>query len=222
VASVDAGPQGSADEPLYVICRSGGRGQQACEIIPQAGFSKCGQRRGRYDGCVEADLPARPWQEGYLTGAASSLIAAGALVSAGAILGWFVNSCVHLVFGLRWSRADLRPGLPDTCGMGMDHGTNALEPMHAEWQSPVAHPESPSKEYRIALAQPTRRSTPALSHRWPSMYCPVTQPASSEASHAATPAMSPASPSRPRGCVSGDLLYHLRVLPDVCGEIGDR
>ena len=30
---------GSANEPLYVICRSGGRGQQACDKFAKAGFA---------------------------------------------------------------------------------------------------------------------------------------------------------------------------------------
>src|SRR6187431_1457192 len=30
---------GSTNEPLYVICKSGGRGRQACETFLKAGFS---------------------------------------------------------------------------------------------------------------------------------------------------------------------------------------
>ena len=33
------GRNGSANEPLYVICRSGSRGQQACQKFQKAGFA---------------------------------------------------------------------------------------------------------------------------------------------------------------------------------------
>ena len=48
---------GSANEPLYVICRSGGRGQQACEKFLKAGFSNVVNIEGGTMACVEAGLP---------------------------------------------------------------------------------------------------------------------------------------------------------------------
>ena len=48
---------GSADEPLYLICRSGSRGQQACEKFLAAGFSNVINVEGGTTACVEAGLP---------------------------------------------------------------------------------------------------------------------------------------------------------------------
>src|SRR4051812_8314408 len=47
----------SAGESLYVICHSGGRGQQACEILLKAGFSNVFNIEGGTIACVEAGLP---------------------------------------------------------------------------------------------------------------------------------------------------------------------
>src|SRR5581483_10553780 len=47
----------SANEPLYVICRSGGRGQQACERFFKAGFSNVVNVEGGTMACLEAGLP---------------------------------------------------------------------------------------------------------------------------------------------------------------------
>ena len=48
---------GSAGEPLYVICRSGARGQQACEQFLEAGFSNVVNVEGGTMACVEAGIP---------------------------------------------------------------------------------------------------------------------------------------------------------------------
>src|SRR6266700_1250653 len=47
---------GSANEPIYVICRSGGRGQQACEKFLKAGFSNVINVEGGTMACVDAGL----------------------------------------------------------------------------------------------------------------------------------------------------------------------
>ena len=107
---------GSANEPLYVICRSGSRGQQACEKFFKAGFSNVVNIEGGTLACMESGLPV---VRGKM---AVSLerqvrIAAGSLVLLGVGL-----SFVHLAFiglsafvgaGLMFS------GITDTCGMGM-------------------------------------------------------------------------------------------------------
>jgi len=107
---------GSANEPLYVICRSGGRGQQACEKFLKAGFSNVVNVEGGTMACVEAGLPVMRGKK------AVSLerqvrIAAGSLVLLGVGL-----SFVHLAFiGLSaFVGAGLVfAGITDTCGMGM-------------------------------------------------------------------------------------------------------
>src|SRR5271157_4226770 len=48
---------GSANEPLYVICRSGGRGQQACDKFVKAGFSNVINVEGGTLACENTGLP---------------------------------------------------------------------------------------------------------------------------------------------------------------------
>ena len=108
---------GSSHEPLYVICKSGGRGQQACEKFVKAGFSNVVNIEGGTTACVEAGLPVVRGKK------AMSLerqvrIAAGSLVLLGAILAWFVHPgfvglSAFIGAGLVFA------GITDTCGMGM-------------------------------------------------------------------------------------------------------
>jgi rhodanese-related sulfurtransferase len=107
---------GSNDEPLYVICRSGGRGHQACEKFLKAGYSNVINVEGGTTAWVEAGL-------GVIRGKKSiSLerqvrIASGGLVLLGAGLSfihpWFVLLSAFVGAGLIYS------GVTDTCSMGM-------------------------------------------------------------------------------------------------------
>ena len=117
VATLMQSRDGAASEPLYVICRSGGRGGQACETFLKAGFANVVNIEGGTMACVEADLPVVRGQK------AMSLerqvrIAAGSLVLVGAGLGAFVHPAfiglaAFVGAGLVFA------GISDTCGMGM-------------------------------------------------------------------------------------------------------
>ncbi len=116
VAAIMRGRNGSASEPLYVICRSGSRGQQACEKFLAAGFPNVVNVEGGTLACVEAGLPVVRGKK------AVSLerqvrIAAGALVVLGAALSFvhpaFVGLSAFVGAGLVFA------GITDTCGMGM-------------------------------------------------------------------------------------------------------
>ena len=48
---------GSSSEPLYIICKSGGRGQQACEKFIKAGFANVVNVEGGTTACIAAGLP---------------------------------------------------------------------------------------------------------------------------------------------------------------------
>jgi rhodanese-related sulfurtransferase len=107
----------SAHEPLYVICRSGGRGRQACEAFLKAGFSNVVNVEGGTTACVEAGLPVVRGRK------AVSLerqvrIAAGSLVLLGALLGWFVNPA-FIGLSAFVGAGLIFAGITDTCGMGM-------------------------------------------------------------------------------------------------------
>ena len=103
--------------PLYVICRSGGRGKQACEKFLAAGYTNVVNVEGGTQAWEQAGLPVVRGQK------AMSLerqvrIAAGLLVLIGAVLGAFVSRYwlglpAFVGAGLVFA------GVTDTCGMGM-------------------------------------------------------------------------------------------------------
>lgn len=103
--------------PLYVVCRSGGRGKQACEQLQAAGVN-----------AVNVEGGTLAWEKAGLTvtrGGSSVMslerqvrIAAGVLVVAGVLLGATVHPVLYglaafvgagLVFA----------GVTDSCGLGM-------------------------------------------------------------------------------------------------------
>jgi len=108
---------GASDQPLYVICRSGSRGQQACAQLLAAGGAQIINVEGGTLAWDAAGLPVVRGQK------AMSLerqvrIAAGSLVLLGVALGFLVHP---VLFGLSaFVGAGLVfAGITDTCGMGL-------------------------------------------------------------------------------------------------------
>src|SRR5436305_13168226 len=56
-AAVMQGRNGNRHEPLYLICRSGSRGQQACEKFLAAGFTNVVNVEGGTLACLAVGLP---------------------------------------------------------------------------------------------------------------------------------------------------------------------
>ena len=108
---------GSADAPLYLICKGGTRGAKACQKFIDAGFENIVNVEGGTEAWVAAGLPTVRGKK------AMSLerqvrIAAGFIVLVGALLGLFV----HPFFGAisAFVGAGLMfAGITDTCAMGM-------------------------------------------------------------------------------------------------------
>ena len=108
--------KGAAGDPLYVVCKSGGRGQQACEKFIKAGFENVVNIEGGTTACAAAGLPVVRGKK------AMSLerqvrIAAGSLVLLG-VIGTFLHPyaiglSAFVGAGLVFA------GVTDTCGMGM-------------------------------------------------------------------------------------------------------
>ena len=108
---------GSGEEPLYVICRSGNRSSKAVEKFLQAGFSNVVNVEGGTSAWEQAGLPVERGKK------AMSLerqvrILAGFIVLIGALLGIFVHPyfsgiAAFIGAGLMFA------GITDTCGMGM-------------------------------------------------------------------------------------------------------
>ena len=108
---------GSTNEPLYLICRSGSRGQQAREKFLKAGFSNVVNVEGGTMACVEAGLPIIRGKKA-ISLERQVRIAAGSLVVLGAVLGWFVDPA-FVGLSAFVGAGLLFAGITDTCGMGM-------------------------------------------------------------------------------------------------------
>ena len=106
-----------SEQPLYVVCRSGGRGKQACEKLLSAGLVNVFNVEGGTLACEAAGLPIVHGKK------AVSLerqvrIAAGALVVISAALGFWVH--IYWIGLAAFVGAGLMfAGITDTCGMAM-------------------------------------------------------------------------------------------------------
>jgi rhodanese-related sulfurtransferase len=108
---------GTRNEPLYVICRSGGRAQQACQSFQSAGFSNVINVEGGTLACEQTTLPMVRGKK-VMSLERQVRITAGSLVLVGVALGWFVHPVFYglsafIGAGLVFA------GVTDTCGMGM-------------------------------------------------------------------------------------------------------
>lgn len=113
VASSRSTPTG---ESLYVICKSGGRGQKACEKLLAAGVSAVNVEGGT-SAWADAGLPVVRGKQ-VMSLERQVRLTAGLLVVLGALLGWlvhpaFVGLSAFVGGGLAFA------GLTDTCAMGM-------------------------------------------------------------------------------------------------------
>jgi rhodanese-related sulfurtransferase len=108
---------GSKDEPLYLICRFGSRGRQACEKFLAAGYANVVNVEGGTMACVEAGLPIVRGEKA-ISLERQVRIVAGLLVLLGVLLGWLVHPALYglsafIGAGLVFA------GITDTCWMGM-------------------------------------------------------------------------------------------------------
>jgi len=108
---------GEKDKPLYLICRSGSRGRQACEKFLAAGFTNVINIEGGTLACVEAGLPAIKGKK-TISLERQVRMAAGALVLLGVLLGWLVHPAFYVLSAFVGAGL-VFAGATDTCGMGM-------------------------------------------------------------------------------------------------------
>lgn len=112
---IASGRDGS--KPLYVICRSGSRGKQACEKFLAEGHTNVVNIEGGTQAWEQAGLPVVRGQKA-ISLERQVRIAAGLLVLVGSALGAFVSPywiglSAFVGAGLTFA------GITDTCGMGM-------------------------------------------------------------------------------------------------------
>lgn len=116
-AEVVATRRCASSEPLYLICRSGGRGAKACELFRQAGITNIVNVEGGTLAWEQAGLPVVRGKK------AMSLerqvrILAGAIVLIGGVLAITVDplfAIIPIVMGAGLAGA----GILDSCLMGM-------------------------------------------------------------------------------------------------------
>lgn len=118
---LDAGQLASnrngANAPLYVICRSGSRANQACERFHAAGYENVVNVEGGTQAWEAAGLPVVRGKKS-MSLERQVRIAAGSLVLLGAVLAlvahpYFIALSAFVGAGLIFA------GVTDTCGMGM-------------------------------------------------------------------------------------------------------
>lgn len=109
--------KGTDGEPLYVICRSGSRGKQACEKLQAAGITPVVNVEGGTLACETAGLPVERGKKA-ISLERQVRIAAGLLVLVGSALGllvhpYWIGLAAFVGAGLVFA------GVTDTCGMAM-------------------------------------------------------------------------------------------------------
>lgn len=106
-----------SEQPLYVICHTGGRAKQACDRLQQAGLSKVINVEGGTQACESAGLPVIRGKRS-MSLERQVRIAAGSLVVLGILLSYFVHP--YFVGLSAFVGAGLVfAGITDTCAMGM-------------------------------------------------------------------------------------------------------
>jgi len=108
---------GNADQPLYVVCRSGSRGKQACDKLLAAGITNTVNVEGGTLACETAGLPVVRGKKA-ISLERQVRIAAGFMVLVGAVLAmtvhpYFAGLSAFVGAGLMFA------GITDTCGMAM-------------------------------------------------------------------------------------------------------
>lgn len=108
---------GDDDQPLYVICRSGGRGEQACQRLTAAGLTGVVNVTGGTLAWEQAGLPVVRGQksislERQVRIAAGTLVLVGAVLATTVHVAW-VGLSAFVGAGLVFA------GISNTCGMAM-------------------------------------------------------------------------------------------------------
>jgi rhodanese-related sulfurtransferase len=114
--AIQAARNGSAGEPLYVVCRSGARGQQACEKFLAAGIANVVNIEGGTTACAAAGVPVVRGKRAIPLNCQVQILT-GALVTVGSVLAMSLHPAwialpVLMGVGLMFS------GVTNTCAMG--------------------------------------------------------------------------------------------------------
>lgn len=106
------------EKPIYLFCRSGGRATKAAEKLTHAGFKQAVVVEGGTLAWIKAGLPVTRGEAKVISLERQVRIAAGTLVLAGVILGFWVHPNFFLLSGFVGAGL-IFAGITDWCGMGM-------------------------------------------------------------------------------------------------------
>lgn len=106
-----------ADKPLYIICKSGSRGKQACEKFLASGFTNVINVEGGTTAWENAGLPVNRGKKA-ISLERQVRIAAGSLVLLGVVLGVWVHPG-FLAIAAFVGAGLVFAGVTDTCGMAL-------------------------------------------------------------------------------------------------------
>ncbi|MAT15758.1 MAG: sulfurtransferase [Planctomyces sp.] len=109
---------GSAQKPLYVICRSGGRSTKACEKFVKAGYDNIVNVEGGTAAWDNAGLPVVRGKKA-ISLERQVRIAAGAIALAGSLAALMTGNVLYAGIPAFIGAGLLFAGITDTCGMAM-------------------------------------------------------------------------------------------------------
>ena len=110
--------RGKADQPVYVLCQSGGRARKAIEKLQQAGFGGGVLVEGGTQAWIDAGLPVTRGAAGAISLERQVRIAAGSLVLTGVLLAYFVHPG-FIALSAFVGAGLVFAGVTDWCGMGL-------------------------------------------------------------------------------------------------------
>ena len=105
------------DDPIYVICQSGGRAAKACQRLQEAGVAHVYCIEGGTTAWEKMGLPVEHGAAGVISLERQVRIAAGTLVLLGSALAWRIHPAFLAIPAFVGSGL-LFAGITDYCGMG--------------------------------------------------------------------------------------------------------
>ena len=108
----------SKDQPVYILCQSGGRATAAAEKLTRAGFRECIVVKGGTSAWKAAGLPVNKGGGNVLPLERQIHITIGIFVLSGVLLSQFVNPVFIWLSGFMGAGL-IFAGLTGKCGMGV-------------------------------------------------------------------------------------------------------
>jgi phosphoribosylformylglycinamidine (FGAM) synthase-like enzyme len=124
--------------PLYVICRSGARGSQACEKFLTAGYAHVVNVEGGTMACDRAGLPVTRGKASFSL-QRQVQITAGSLVVVGSLLGIFVHP-YWTALAAAVGAGLIYTGVTDSCMLGMLLARMPWNQLAKATPDPAPHP----------------------------------------------------------------------------------